>query len=751
MHPVKRHCLSALALAALAIAPRPASATLVAQAPSESWGTPANLVESRLTVKIGAEWLDVEEEAEIQATPSTWSESDEALIVTGTFNVPKGAAITGCMLWNGDTLLMGKLRGKVQANRIFDSLVPPVTTLRPRDPLLVEQVSETVYNMKLYPFTPNGTRRFRIRYLVPRSYGSKSVFLQPLMSQVNGTVPANFRLRLRGTREDLRISIAGKIWPLELPYNDLVETWTGASILWPNVSKGAVRGRIDSGKWKGDFATYAGELPDSVVNAAAIRSETVVLWNWVDPASFVTSYSYSSYRYLSSLGSEVLSQANLISQIATKTGSNGGKMGLVADLGLGDAAKSWPLADTSATTFKSMRNWLQGINSEYLLNLVPSNSSSSGSGFGVSNAETAKLRQRFTTDIKKVATLYSADSGVIRHLVVVTAGISASSATPEDVDPTLLPKNVSVVSSRLVSQGYTSQYVSGVGYVYSPNKPLSSTWPGIDLDGLAAARPGSGNLADWNGIPLPKVRNLSTARLSIKSGSGAIKRNVALEAQANGKLRGSLNVHASSLEKSVLWEIFDDSGRAVTKWTATPSWTDVKGDSVFPRIWGKSEKPVSPVFGDQDLGPLFGFVDPFHSLLATPSDTVGARRQIALKDSGVPFLTWADIFPRQGYGTENPGNGNPSGSAVHERAARSVLKLSWMAGLRTLRIDLAGINARSIEIRDLQGRLIAVISAAQLSGLASFDWKVPASLGRGMLLVTVRTDAGMLSDRVMIH
>jgi len=746
MHPVKRFCLCAFALAALL--PHPTSATLIAQT-LDGWTGSANLIYSRMTIQVAAEWIDVEEEAEIQAIPG-WSGDEGPWIVQGTFSVPKGTAITGCMLWNGDTLLMGKLRGKVQANKIFDSLVPPVTTRWPVDPLLVEQVSDTVYNLKLYPFETNGSRRFRLRYLVPRQPGTTVVPVKPLMAgSVNGTTPDEFRLRLRGDATGLRLASSGGVWPLDLPFSDMVAISTNPQLLWEKTSNNAVRGNIESGAWAGDYVMFSGAVPDSIVRNTAIRSETVVLWNWIDPSSFFNAYGYYDSRYLSSLGSEAISQAARIDLIAERAGSNGGKMGLVADLGQGDSPRTYPMADSTASTFKAMRKWLQGIDESYLASLVPALSSNSSGGI-VSNADAAKIRQRFRVDVRKVASMYSADSGVIRHLVVVTAGISASFASLEEVDPSLLPQDVSVTSSRLVANGYTYQYDYARGtYTYVNNPPTAATWPGIDLAGLVASRPGTDHLVDWNGIALPKIRSLSAARLSIGSGSSTIRRNALLSRGVDGKLRGTMNVHAPSLGKSMQWEVFDDSGKALSSWTETPSWSDVGKDSILPRLWAKSASPIAPAFEDKDLGPIFGVIDMYNSLLATPSDTVGAIRQAALRDSGVPFLTYAEIFPRQGYGLEGT-SGNSEGSAIHEKASRNALHLSWLAGTRTLRIDLDGLEAQGIEIRDLRGRLVASFSAAQLAGLKFLEWHVPARLSHGVLLVSVRTATGMQSGRLMI-
>ncbi len=153
-----------------------------------------------------------------------------------TTSVPKGTAITGCMLWNNDTLLMGKLRGKADAQHIFDSLVPPRDSGWARDPLLVEQMTDTTYGLHLFPFQTSGTRRFRLRYLVPLAPGANELSIRPLMAtHLTGTLPAQFRLRLRGKAEGVKVVRGSLAWPAEFPSYQLVDldATTDVRLRWP--------------------------------------------------------------------------------------------------------------------------------------------------------------------------------------------------------------------------------------------------------------------------------------------------------------------------------------------------------------------------------------------------------------------------------------------------------------------------------------------------------------------------------------
>lgn len=745
-----------LALAAIAALASPSAAVLFPQSLNGRTGW-ANLVDSRLTIHVGPQWIDVEEEAEIHVEPIR-TESNMLWIVEGTFEVPKGTAITGCMLWNGDTLLMGKLRGKQEANAIFDSLVPPRNPAWARDPLLVEQLTETTYGLKLFPFEPNGTRRFRLRYLVPRPSGSSEISVKPLMSRsLNGTIPASFRLRLRGDEKNLRIVQNGAVWPVDLPSSEKVDLSSSADVRlrWSNGASSeagnALRGSQVSGGWAGDYVMFSGAVPDSILSKVNLKSETVVLWSWIQPRSFVSScydYNAGTGSCVTSQGYEAISQAAQIRSIAQSLVGSGNRVGMVADEGLEDSLKVFSLGDSGSSSWRSMNAWLGGVNADYLKSRIPA---SGGAGGVATNLSVSRNRSRFQVDLRRVATLYSADSGIVRHLIVVTAGVTASSATLDEVDASILPSGVSVTSTNFGGRSYVYDYSKGY---YTIGDFPKATWPGIDLEGLVQARPGAATTEVRDGLRLPRVRTRLPVRLSIGSASGRIGRNVVLQKDVSGRFLASLNAHGNALSRTLTWAIYGDSGETLASWEQTPAWKEMAGDSVFPRLWSKSEVPLSPIFEDRYLGPIFGVVDFHHSLLATPADTVGALRQAALRDSGVPFLTYAEIFPRQGFGEEGElgdGGEGPDVTLRARHAGSHDLKLSWLAGLRTLRIQLEGLSAQALEIRDLRGRLLATYSASQLDGLKSLDWAAPAGLGRGMLLVSVRTSTGLKTVSVMMN
>lgn len=741
--------LRLLACAALlGVSAAPTHALLDAKNLTGAYGT-ANLVRSNLTVQVGAQWLDIEEEAEVEVTTSQTGVKGPWLL-EGTFVVPKGTSIVGCMLWNDDTLLMGKLRGKASAEAIFDSLVPVRDPRWARDPLLVEQTSETVYTLKLFPFETSGTRRFRLRYLVPLVPGQSEMSIRPLATGfLRGTKPAQFHLRLRGKATGVKIVRAGLVWPVELPSFhsiDLDDT-TDVRLRWPDGPSGdgtcAIKARIDSGAWKGEFALFTGKVPDSILQKTALRSETVVLWRWISPEQFFDACPDNAggftARCLNDHGLLAVGQARAIAEIAQRAVENAGKIGLVADEGMEDPPRVYPVSDSTTTGYRNLRLWLSSISEDYLAWRIPKPSTSVGSGG--TPLEISKNRDRFRTDLVQAGALYSADSGILRHLLVVTVGpVPVTGEFLQAPDLSSLPAGVSVASSVLVADGSMDL----VDNVLVAVDPVAAPWPGVDLEGVVQARDGGSNVVRWNGVPLARARETLAGRLSMRAGSYDVSRDIVVRANGRGGFNTSLNVHGSTLGSDVTWSLYDEEGDTIALWKESPKWLRVDGDSVMPRLWGKSEAPLSPIFENRQFGPLFGMVDRLYSLLATPSDTMGRIRQEAYRDSGVPFLSYREIFPRQGYKHDGGSTG------ARRWAERASLEVRWLRAEGLLRIGLQGLREPVVEIRDLRGRLVASFASSQLAGRTSFDWRPPSGLGGGMLFVTVRSTSGVRTAKVLL-
>lgn len=139
-----------------------------------AWQGLASVTFERLDITVHSDHLDVEHELGINATTAGWGVPSQAnsLEILGELTLTPGSVVTGLLLWNGNILLKGKLHSNVAARRQYEDVVdrnvtnPPA----PRDPAILEKTGADTYALSIFPVALNGSRRIRLRYLVPSAF-----------------------------------------------------------------------------------------------------------------------------------------------------------------------------------------------------------------------------------------------------------------------------------------------------------------------------------------------------------------------------------------------------------------------------------------------------------------------------------------------------------------------------------------------------------------------------------------------------
>lgn len=749
-----RHSLVGLAALA-AVLTSPSQAFLFSQS-TQGTGLKhdVRLVDHVVRATVHEGWADVEEDLSLgpQASTTTGSQIPTTNLdsweIAGDFTLPEGSVLTGALLWNGGTILKAKLKGNAQADSAYEAIVDRNATqiVRPSDPLVIRKNGNN-YAMKLFPVNWNGTRHLRIRYLVPlRTDGDGwSIPLGSAFANEAVGHPSQYQMDIdpRGSsalqlkREGMQIPLTRSTKLLDYPNVRGVSLWstspapsyhTPISVALPQKGSIALSTRMDSGSWKGGYVIYKGHLPDTLLAKSSLRQELVVLWKWNSPRSFVSLKSIDGEKQLTPHGQELLAQAVALSGStkALAQSSPQVRIGLVSDEGDSSAPRQFALSSWASDTFARMQDYLGSLNQDSILNRyqpLP--------GGAPSETELARERRngatRFASDLRIAFSLYSADSNVVRHIAFVTAG-PANDLPDPFIDLPTWPIG-------LTASAYTRN-------LYTPQGAHCS---GVDLPTLITqhALPASRqNNAVAFPVPLQRVSwNLEfkagPSSLSIDAVTGAYDRNA-------GNRLVEFNGHArAAWDSNLTWSLYDESGRLLRTAQEPPSnWIQLPDDSAVARLWGGSRSHWSESWQARNVGHVFGFVDPSYSLLAIPSDSLGARLQAQYQLSGVPNLRGSEIFPAQDSGTEmatsNPAPTDPRTTSL-SKTALAGFSVRTRTGGHGLRIVLpAGLDASSqLVIRDLNGRILARWSGTRLMALLTIDWS--AGIARGMLFVELRT------------
>ena len=104
--------------------------------------------------------------------------NDTNLTLEGTylFPIPESASVAEFAIWDGDKRLVGEVRTREEARRIYDEIVR-----RQRDPGLLEYAGKDLFQASIFPIPPHSDKKLEITYTqVVRAEGGTVAYRYPL-------------------------------------------------------------------------------------------------------------------------------------------------------------------------------------------------------------------------------------------------------------------------------------------------------------------------------------------------------------------------------------------------------------------------------------------------------------------------------------------------------------------------------------------------------------------------------------------
>jgi hypothetical protein len=145
-----------------------------------TWVGTATIIKENMVVTVYPNYLDVELEWVFKADGTTPEQYADALEIVGNLTLERGSVVVGMLVWYKDKILKAKLKQKKWARIAYEQVVDrnsPVPP-RPRDPVIFEKVHDDNYDISIFPVAFQGTRRLRMRYLVPLYMNGDETFPQ---------------------------------------------------------------------------------------------------------------------------------------------------------------------------------------------------------------------------------------------------------------------------------------------------------------------------------------------------------------------------------------------------------------------------------------------------------------------------------------------------------------------------------------------------------------------------------------------
>src|SRR6266487_3530056 len=87
------------------------------------------------------------------------NDTDAVLEGTYFFPIPESASITEFAIWDGDRRLVGEVRSREEARRIYDEIVR-----RKRDPGLLEYAGKDLFQASIFPIPAHSDKKIEISY-----------------------------------------------------------------------------------------------------------------------------------------------------------------------------------------------------------------------------------------------------------------------------------------------------------------------------------------------------------------------------------------------------------------------------------------------------------------------------------------------------------------------------------------------------------------------------------------------------------
>ena len=712
---------------------------------------PCELQSAALRVTVHPAWLDVEEDLDIAAVGMVNAGNDpQSLEITGLFNLPSGAAITGALLWDGEKVLQAKLLDKAKADSLYQDLVDrnSVPPPRPRDPILLDLVANGNYRLRIYPVAMSKSRHLRLRYQLPPTIGAEGleIGLQAAVASLfpGNQIPLTISFAGAGADSILLAMPDDSRSTLVLPRTRIMRasdltgrSWSPYS--WYNTSgirlipvarnkQVAVRTSIGSGLMAGHYLNLYAGVTDAVLGKLGRRVEVAVLWKWHAPAAWAleNDYGYADYAYAYQAQGQAASLLDLFGQL----GSAGNKVGLVHDDGRGEP-KRFRAASRGEEEYAAALDYLGHLQGNYVMDFARSLKPSVRPKPGDQTQAILASKERFYQNLKLVKSVYSPVTGVVRHLILVSAG-------PENVTD---ERDANAYFDSLFAETPVS-----VGTL------SGSAFAQAGFDAWTAHRDHSARgpqvVTAYGAIPGFEAMSLNVV---IRNSAKAYDFPIHCEGGLNLACE-SLTFHGKSgnpWQDSLEWEAFDVAGRRIGSAKSLPAPVGAAEDTSIALLWAGSESPFSENRKEPPLGPVYGFVDKWASLIGVPKDTLKGAEAFA--DTGVPKVAPArlsDVLPnyQAGDATKGGTTGIVARLGVLEDPERWILERT-RSGL-ILRIGglAAGVKAR-VELFDLAGKRAAawtVRSEEQMLRLASDP------PGHGIYLLKVAMLGRQMAKRIVL-
>ncbi len=657
-----------------------------------------------LSLQSRGSYLDVTEDAILSPSIASDGQTQPPYYMQGTVHLPKGSSIISFYVSSDTTGYSAKVLPEFPLGFEVDTTMGEnIASLKFKNQTWGLSADQDWYELSLNSIQPGKIYNVRIRYLTPNAGGSSALYTMNILNHSLEGNPRYFELKYLGSVENAAhsLEIGGLTYPLgenqsiQVPYNSTFQIRTVES----TISKFHTT-QFSEGPWMGKYLILNTTIPDSVLSSMSQPIETVFLWRWNRPSSFVNRYRYYDYSSLSNYGQQAVSQASAIREMVKYLVTLGNQTGMVHSIQY-KKPEVFPLCKAKSSAFARLDGYLSQFTEDYFLN----------SGYFEYDTEpddpiptgpVDSSKAEFKSCLNEVHGLYSDGNGVLKHLVIISAGpvqISRDLISIEEIDS--LVNDLSVDCQNAVWRDISFNLVSSVS--------LQKTLVPIGGFSFPEFRPSSIMLqvsseSKTYSFPLSTVQN----RFSIMA-----------------KSQGSWN-------STLTWKGYSKSGEVMGEATSKAAVLNVPQDTGLVKLWASCADRLADKV-ETDVGLTYGVISEQSSL------------RIFSTFKGYDSTSTA-------YASTVPVYWKPTTGAEMLRTAIVKGRCSYSRGM--LRISLPGNEKiRRVRIFSLDGKLLAEFDPQHYrtdSGYAISRSVFKQVSGNCMVIVRIQGEKGVSSYRMIM-
>jgi hypothetical protein len=520
------------------------------------------------------------------------------------------------------------LKGKLKTNDVAreqyedvvqrDSEIPPP----PRDPVLLEWIRDDNYDISIFPVSFGGTRKVRIRYLIPAFMrGGANKIGYPHAFSANATVSIKAGPGVKGYvieagshRKQFENTAFSPLSAGDYSFRPYRTAGTTISYIIPILSNAAggsnlYVGRFSTPSFSGEMLHVSTMSAEEALTKTSVAEDFVILWRWNHP------------EILARYGRQIVEQSKLLTAFLESLNESNKRAALVISKQGGEQIV-FKLSKKGGHEYKRMLAYLEQLAAQQVIDPPLKQSPVSYDIPFDFDKALAEFEEALATAQK----LFEQHRSALKHLLVLTAG------------PVLVKKYVS-------QQAYNWDSAIAVGLLvdYMRNKNICKEidlerhpvyWPAVDITGFANRYHGD-------------LKVFATVRNSIDSSTIAVK-TLPQENCTYCTYSVTTEMHlysATTLQKQIDWTVYSGA-KLVGQYTESPNVTAIDDGMQYARCIGAS-KYLTPLAATMpsSMASTLGFIDEKYSLVALEEDALPPYIASRYEQSGVPLLESHDIFP----------------------------------------------------------------------------------------------------------